>query len=82
SAQASADEAKAKLATGSAVPGVNPAIAAAIAQRDKANLDLTRTEMRAPVDGTVSQADRLQIGQMMITGLPAVSIVINSHSWI
>lgn len=82
SAQASADEAKAKLATGSAVPGVNPAIAAAIAQRDKALLDLQRTEMRAPVDGTVSQSDRLQVGQMMITGLPAVSIVISNRSWI
>ena len=81
-AQASADEAKAKLATGSAVPGVSPAIAAAIAQRDKALLDLQRTEMRAPVAGTISQSDRLQIGQMMITGLPAVSIVVSGRSWI
>jgi membrane fusion protein (multidrug efflux system) len=81
-ALAAADEAKAKLATGSAVPGMNPAIAAAIAQRDKAVLDLKRTEMRAPVDGTISQSDRLQVGQMMITGLPAVSIVISGRSWI
>lgn len=81
-AEASADEAKAKLTTGAAVPGVNPAIAAAIAQRDKALLDLQRTEMRAPVAGTISQSDRLQIGQMMITGLPAVSIVVSGRSWI
>lgn len=81
-ALASADEAKAKLATGSAVPGLNPAIAAAMAQRDKAALDLSRTEARAPVAGSISQSDRLQVGQMMITGLPAVSIVASKQSWI
>lgn len=81
-AQASAAEAKAKLATGSAVPGENPAIAKAIAQRDKALLDLQRTEVRAPVAGTISQSDRLQVGQMMITGLPAVSIVVSNRSWV
>lgn len=81
-ASSAAAEAKAKLATGSAVPGVNPQIAAAIAQRDKAALDLARTEMRAPVSGQVSQSERLQVGQMMITGLPAVSIVISGNSWV
>ena len=78
----SAAEARAKLATGSAVPGVNPQIAAAMAQRDKAQLDLTRTEVRAPVSGQISQSTRLQVGQMMISGLPAVSIVINGQSWV
>ena len=38
--------------------------------------------MRAPIDGTISQSDRLQIGAMMITGLPAVTIVANSRSWV
>ncbi|WP_136163566.1 HlyD family secretion protein [Sphingomonas flavalba] len=78
----SAAEAQAKLATGSAVPGVNPQIAAAMAVRDKAKLDLERTEVRAPVPGQVSQSTRLQVGQMMISGLPAVSIVINGQSWV
>lgn len=75
SALADANEARAKLSSGSAVPGVNPAIAAARAQREKALLDLERTARRAPVDGVVSQADRLQVGQMMMSGLPAVTIV-------
>lgn len=81
-AQAAADEARAKLSTGSAVPGTVPAIAAAQVQRAKASLDLGRTTVRAPVGGTISQADRLQVGQMMITGLPAVSIVANGRSWV
>ena len=81
-ATSNAAEARAKLATGSAVPGTNPAIAAAQVQRDRANLDLGRTAVRAPVDGTISQSDRLQVGAMMVTGLPAVSIVANGRSWV
>ncbi|WP_174278607.1 HlyD family secretion protein [Sphingomonas bacterium] len=81
-AQASATEARSKLQTGAAVPGENPAIAAAQVQRDRANLDLTRTAVRAPVSGTIAQTSRLQVGNMMITGLPAVSIVASSRSWV
>jgi multidrug resistance efflux pump len=66
---------RAKLATGSAVPGQSPAIAAARVQREKALLDLARTAVYAPTDGTISQSERLQVGQMMLSGLPAVSIV-------
>jgi membrane fusion protein, multidrug efflux system len=75
-------EARAKLETGAAVPGENPQIAAARVQRAKAQLDLRRTAVIAPVTGTVSQADRLQVGQMMVTGLPAVSIVRSARSWV
>ena len=34
------------------------------------------------MSGRISQTDRLQVGQMMITGVPAVSIVANDRSWI
>ncbi len=81
-AQADADEARAKLATGAAVPGESPAIAAAKVQREKAQLDLSRTAAYAPTSGTISQADRLQVGQMMLSGLPAVSIVASQRAWI
>ena len=81
-AQAAANEARAKLSTGAAVPGANPAIAAAQVQRDKAALDLRRTIVRAPIAGTISQSDRLQVGAMMVTGLPAVTIVANGKSWV
>ena len=82
SAQAGATKARAALATGSAAPGVNPAIKAGQAQRDQAMLNLSRTEVRAPVSGIVSQADRLQPGQMMVQGLPGVTIVASSKSWV
>ncbi len=81
-ALAAADEARAKLSSGSAAPGVNPAIATARAQRAKALLDLERTTSRAPADGVISQADRLQVGQMMMSGLPAVTLVRSHGPWI
>ncbi len=81
-AQASAAEARAKLSTGAAVPGENPAIAAARVQLAKATLDLQRTAVYAPISGIVSQTKSLQVGQQMITGLPAVTIVSNKPAWI
>ncbi|MFN3619577.1 HlyD family secretion protein [Sphingorhabdus sp.] len=82
SAQAGASKARAALATGAAAPGINPAIKAGQAQRDQALLNLARTEVRAPVAGVVSQADRLQPGQMMVQGLPGLTIVASDKSWI
>lgn len=81
-ALADAAKSRAALANGAALPGENPAIAAARVQREKALLDLSRTEVRAPVAGIVSQSTRLQPGQMMVSGLPAVSIVASDRSWI
>lgn len=81
-AQSDAAEARSKISTGSAVPGENPQIAAARVQREQAQWNLARTTVRAPTDGTISQADRLQVGQMMMTGLPAVTIVGGRPAWI
>ncbi len=81
-AQASAARARSQMGSGSALSGSPAAIQAALAQRAKAELDVKRTAVRAPVDGTVSQASRLQVGQMMMTGLPAVSIVQSDRSWV
>jgi membrane fusion protein (multidrug efflux system) len=59
-----------------------PAIAAAMAARDKALLDLKRTEIRAPIDGYVSQTERLMIGAAVVPGLPVVTIVRSDETWI
>jgi len=77
-----AAKAKAAMATGSQVPGVNPQIAAAQAQRDQAALNLQRTVVRAPISGRASQTERLQVGQMAVEGLPLVSIVESEKSWV
>ncbi len=77
-----AAKARAALATAPVAPGVNPALLASQAQKRKALLDLSRTEVRAPVSGTVSQSDRLQVGQMMSVGLPALTIVVSDRSWV
>ena len=82
SSQAKVREARAALATAPVAPGVNPAVLAGLAQKRKAELDLSRTTVRAPVGGTVSQADRLHLGQMMTTGLPALTIMVSDRSWV
>lgn len=81
-AEAKQVEARAKLASGAQVPGVLPAIAAAQAQHRLAELNLTRTVVRAPISGRISQADRLLPGQELVTGLPVVTIVANQTSYI
>jgi len=59
-----------------------PAVQAAIAARDKAALDLKRTEVRAPVDGYVTQTDRLQLGNLAVQGLAMVTLVRSGVTWV
>ena len=81
-AQASVVSARSRLASGTAVPGQNPDVAKAMVTRDQAMLNLSRTNIRAPISGRIAQSSRLQTGQMMVSGLPAVSLVDNGNSWI
>ena len=81
-ANASAAKARVQVGSGTGSSGVPAAVQAAMAQRDKASLELQRTSVFAPVGGTVTQSTRLQVGQMMVTGLPAVSIVASNRTWI
>ncbi len=82
-AQAEAERARVAVAGGTNLPiDKHPQVLAALAQRDKAALDLARTEVKAPGDGIVSQTDRLQIGQVVAAGLPVVSLVGGRGIWI
>ncbi|MFM5884038.1 MAG: HlyD family secretion protein [Novosphingobium sp.] len=81
-AQAKRDEAAAKLSSGSQLPGIYPQVASATAQRRVAELSLRRTEVRAPASGTVSQANRLQSGQDIITGVPVLTLVADGSTYI
>jgi membrane fusion protein (multidrug efflux system) len=79
-ARADASIKQAALAQGPV--GAQPAVAAAYAARDKALLDLKRTEVRSPIDGYVSQTDRLQIGAAVVPGLPVVTVVRSNDAWV
>ena len=80
-AEAAAAEARTKLAAGPS-SGINPQVEAARVQRSQARVNLGRTTVRAPSAGRVAQSDRLQIGQMMVAGLPAVTLVDTAHPWV
>jgi len=77
-------DAKARAANAHAAiaPGQQPQIAQAKAAVDKAKLDLSRTTIRAPMDGTVENADNLQVGQMAAEGLGMMSIVHSNNAWV
>ncbi len=80
SAQASVLAAQAKLSVNG--QGVPPAVSAALATVAKAQLDLSRTEIRAPIAGIVSQADKLQLGNNVLQALPELSIVGDGGYWV
>ena len=83
-AQTDLANARARAANAGAAiaPGEQPNIAAAMAALDKARLDLSRTEVRAPMDGTVENADRLQVGQAVVTGIGMLSLVHSQGAWV
>ena len=85
SAETQLADARARAANASAAVeshGEQPQIAQARAAVDKARLDLSRTEVRAPMDGTVENADNLQVGQMAVTGLGMLSLVHSQNAWV
>jgi len=74
--------ARAANAHAALAPGEQPSIAQAQAAVDKARLDLSRTEVRAPMDGQIANADRLQVGQMAVTGVGMLSLVRSAQAWV
>lgn len=77
-------DAKARAANAQAAvaPGEQPQVAQARAAVDKAKLDLSRTIVRAPMDGVVENADNLQVGQMAVIGLGMLSLVHSKSAWV
>lgn len=74
--------ARAANAHAALAPGEQPSIAQAQAAVDKAQLELSRTQIRAPTDGVVENADNLQVGQMAVTGVGVLSLVYSSSAWV
>jgi membrane fusion protein (multidrug efflux system) len=84
-AQQQLADAKARAANAHAAlapAGEQPQIAQARAAVDKARLDLERTDVRAPMDGVIENADNLQVGQMAVTGVGALSLVHSMSAWV
>ena len=83
-AEQQVEDAKARAANAHAAiaPGQQPQVAAAQAAVDKAKLDLSRTVVRAPMDGTVANADKLLTGQMAAEGLGMLSLVHSKAAWV
>jgi membrane fusion protein (multidrug efflux system) len=79
-ARAAAASARSALAAGG--PASQPQLQAAYVAREQALLNLSRTEVRAPADGTVSQTDRLQAGNAVVTGVPVVTIVRSATTYV
>ena len=83
-AQAAIDEARSKLADIDAAFRAQAGAELAQAQGELAKLSeqmpaledrATRTIVRAPMDGRIAQADRLQVGSQIVQGLPVVTLV-------
>src|SRR6185369_7269459 len=83
-AETDLSDARARAANASAAvaPGEQPQAAQAQAAVDKARLDLSRTEIRAPMDGVIENADNLQVGQMAVTGIGMMSLVHSRSAWV
>ncbi len=81
-ALSSAARARSALGSGGAEGGRPAAVEAALASREQARWNLSRTEIRAPASGIISQTERLQVGAMLPAGLPALSLVSDGHVWI
>ena len=80
SAQADLANARAMVLHGSVE--AQPVVMAARAARDRAALDLRRTVVHAPADGIASQTDKVQVGQIVATGLPTMSLVLSDRRWV
>jgi membrane fusion protein, multidrug efflux system len=65
-----------------AAPGQQPQVAQAQAAVDKAKLDLSRTDVRATMDGVIENSDDLQVGRMAVTGIGMLSLVHSKSAWV
>jgi membrane fusion protein (multidrug efflux system) len=59
-----------------------PSYAQAVAALDQAKRDLDHATVRAPIDGTVTQVDSIQLGRYVNAGSPVASVVDDANPWV
>jgi len=59
-----------------------PAFLQAQAALDQAKRDLDHTVLRAPIAGTATQVDNIQLGRFIAAGTPILSVIDDSAPWV
>jgi membrane fusion protein (multidrug efflux system) len=59
-----------------------PAYRQAKAAAEQAQRHLDHTVLRAPISGTATQVDSIQLGRYVMVGSPVFSVVDDSHPWV
>ena len=59
-----------------------PAYMLAAAALDQAQRDLDHTVLRAPISGTATQVDNIQLGRFVAAGTPILSVIDDSAPWV
>ena len=59
-----------------------PEYAQAKAAFDNAQRDLSHTVLRAPINGTATQVDNIQLGRFVAAGAPILTVIDDSNPWI
>src|SRR5262245_23976805 len=59
-----------------------PAYQQALAALDQAQRDLAHTMLRAPIAGTATQVDNIQLGRFVAAGTPVLSVIDDAHPWV
>lgn len=49
---------------------------------DQAQRNLDHTILRAPIDGTATQVDSIQLGRFVAAGSPVFSVIDDAHPWV
>src|SRR5262245_30080946 len=59
-----------------------PPYAQAEAALNQAERDLAHTTLRAPIAGTATQVDNIQLGRYVAAGTPVLSVIDHAHPWV
>jgi membrane fusion protein (multidrug efflux system) len=59
-----------------------PEYAQAKSALDNAQRDLTHTVVRAPISGTATQVDNIQLGRTVAAGSPVLSVIDDAQPWV